>query len=190
MGGATTKSNPAANKLDNKELVRLRRQDYWIQVTRMKLLMDLIFVCEFIPCLTQSIQRSSSWPRPSIRRLPLEAREGPGTDCGRPSLCGAQVSGVSARTLTLEVLTGGINEALRSCTTSTKTCSANHILTNRFIPMIYPRSLRSYVVADIVPNVVLDRIYWYRRRFNSLRGCMRYMELKCKYYRPPSGNQV
>ncbi|OJT13540.1 hypothetical protein TRAPUB_9894 [Trametes pubescens] len=44
MGGATTKSNPAANKLDNKELVRLRRQDYWIQVTRMKLLMDLIFV--------------------------------------------------------------------------------------------------------------------------------------------------
>ncbi|KAI0637829.1 hypothetical protein C8Q77DRAFT_1048167 [Trametes polyzona] len=44
MGGATTKSNPTANKLDEKELVRLQRQDYWIQVTRMKLLMDLVFV--------------------------------------------------------------------------------------------------------------------------------------------------
>lgn len=57
MGGATTKSNPAANKLDNKELARLQRQDYWIQVTRMKLLMDLIFVCK---CLAHvSIERSS-----------------------------------------------------------------------------------------------------------------------------------
>ncbi|KAH9853743.1 hypothetical protein C2E23DRAFT_727514 [Lenzites betulinus] len=44
MGGATTKSNPAINKLDEKELMRLRRQDYWIQITRLKLVMDLIFV--------------------------------------------------------------------------------------------------------------------------------------------------
>ncbi|KAI0334742.1 hypothetical protein GY45DRAFT_1241871 [Cubamyces sp. BRFM 1775] len=43
-GGATSKSNPTASKLDEKELVRLQRQDYWIQVTRLKLLMDLIFV--------------------------------------------------------------------------------------------------------------------------------------------------
>ncbi|RPD61907.1 hypothetical protein L226DRAFT_487136 [Lentinus tigrinus ALCF2SS1-7] len=44
MSGATSKSNPAANKLDEKELARLQRQDYWIQITRLKLLMDLIFV--------------------------------------------------------------------------------------------------------------------------------------------------
>ncbi|KAK7695674.1 hypothetical protein QCA50_000310 [Cerrena zonata] len=44
MTGATTKSNPSANRVDHKELERLQRQDYWIQVTRMKLLMDLIFV--------------------------------------------------------------------------------------------------------------------------------------------------
>ncbi|KAI0723353.1 hypothetical protein C8Q76DRAFT_392312 [Earliella scabrosa] len=44
MSGTTAKSNPSANKLDEKELGRLQRQDYWIQVTRLKLLMDLIFV--------------------------------------------------------------------------------------------------------------------------------------------------
>ncbi|PIL36786.1 hypothetical protein GSI_00476 [Ganoderma sinense ZZ0214-1] len=44
MAGATGKSNPSASKLDHKELARLQRQDYWIQVTRLKLLMDLIFV--------------------------------------------------------------------------------------------------------------------------------------------------
>ncbi|EMD40555.1 hypothetical protein CERSUDRAFT_80223 [Gelatoporia subvermispora B] len=44
MAGTTTKSNPAASKLDGKELARLQRQDYWIQITRWKLLMDLIFV--------------------------------------------------------------------------------------------------------------------------------------------------
>ena len=46
MSGATAKSNPTNDKLDRKELTRLQRQDYWIQVTRLKLLMDLIFVCE------------------------------------------------------------------------------------------------------------------------------------------------
>ena len=49
MSGATSKSNPAANKLDEKELARLQRQDYWIQITRLKLLMDLIFVCASSP---------------------------------------------------------------------------------------------------------------------------------------------
>ncbi|CAL1702275.1 unnamed protein product [Somion occarium] len=44
MTGATAKSNPSANKVDQKELERLQRQDYWIQITRMKLLMDLIYV--------------------------------------------------------------------------------------------------------------------------------------------------
>ncbi|KAI0959792.1 hypothetical protein AcW1_004517 [Taiwanofungus camphoratus] len=44
MTGSTGKSNPAAHKLDEKELARLQRQDYWIQMTRLKLLMDLIFV--------------------------------------------------------------------------------------------------------------------------------------------------
>ena len=46
MTGATAKSNPQASKLNDKELSRLRKQDYWLQVTRVKLLMDLIFVCK------------------------------------------------------------------------------------------------------------------------------------------------
>ena len=46
MTGATSKSNPSAQKVDHKELERLQRKDYWIVVTRMKLLMDLIYVCE------------------------------------------------------------------------------------------------------------------------------------------------
>ncbi|KAH8106224.1 hypothetical protein BXZ70DRAFT_425466 [Cristinia sonorae] len=44
MGGATAKSNPTNDKLDRKELARLQRQDYWIQMSRLKLIMDLIFV--------------------------------------------------------------------------------------------------------------------------------------------------
>jgi len=42
--GASAKSKPAVSKLDERELSRLSRQDYWLQVTRAKLLMDLIFV--------------------------------------------------------------------------------------------------------------------------------------------------
>ncbi|KAH9938416.1 uncharacterized protein B0H18DRAFT_1081093 [Fomitopsis serialis] len=44
MSGQTAKSNPTANRIDDKELSRLQKQDFWIQVTRFKLLMDLIFV--------------------------------------------------------------------------------------------------------------------------------------------------
>ncbi|PPQ74401.1 hypothetical protein CVT24_001067 [Panaeolus cyanescens] len=44
MTGATAKSKPRANKIDEKELARLQKQDYWLQVTRAKLFMDLIFV--------------------------------------------------------------------------------------------------------------------------------------------------
>lgn len=46
MTGATAKSKPKLSKLDDKELSRLKKQDYWLQVTRAKLLMDLIFVCK------------------------------------------------------------------------------------------------------------------------------------------------
>lgn len=46
LTGATAKSNPQISKLDDKELSRLKKQDYWLQVTRAKLLMDLIFVCK------------------------------------------------------------------------------------------------------------------------------------------------
>lgn len=45
MAGATAKSKPRTSKLDDQELSRLKKQDYWLQVTRVKLLMDLIFVC-------------------------------------------------------------------------------------------------------------------------------------------------
>lgn len=44
LRGATAKSNPTATRLDEKELVRLQKKDYWIAVSRWKLLMDLIFV--------------------------------------------------------------------------------------------------------------------------------------------------
>ncbi|KAJ7047529.1 hypothetical protein C8F04DRAFT_1059191 [Mycena alexandri] len=44
MTGATAKSKPASSKQDEKELSRLQKQDYWLQVTRAKLAMDLIFV--------------------------------------------------------------------------------------------------------------------------------------------------
>ena len=46
MAGATAKSNPRATKADEMELKRLQRQNYWLNITRAKLLMDLIFVCE------------------------------------------------------------------------------------------------------------------------------------------------
>ncbi|KAJ7276228.1 hypothetical protein B0H12DRAFT_1084238 [Mycena haematopus] len=44
MTAATSKSKPATSKLDEKELARLQKQDYWLQLTRAKLAMDLIFV--------------------------------------------------------------------------------------------------------------------------------------------------
>ncbi|KAK2466355.1 hypothetical protein APHAL10511_001997 [Amanita phalloides] len=44
MTGATAKSNPRATMNDEKELKRLQRQDYWLHMSRAKLLMDLIFV--------------------------------------------------------------------------------------------------------------------------------------------------
>lgn len=47
MAGATAKSKPASSKQDEKEISRLQKQDYWLQVTRAKLTMDLIFVCTF-----------------------------------------------------------------------------------------------------------------------------------------------
>ncbi|KAK0206248.1 hypothetical protein DFS33DRAFT_1381369 [Desarmillaria ectypa] len=44
MSGATAKSKPKMSKIDEKELERLQKQDYWLQITRAKLAMDLIFV--------------------------------------------------------------------------------------------------------------------------------------------------
>jgi len=44
MSGATAKSKPTASKIDEKELSRLRTKDYWLQISRAKLTMDLIFV--------------------------------------------------------------------------------------------------------------------------------------------------
>jgi hypothetical protein len=48
MTGATAKSKPTSSKIDEKEHSRLQRRDYWLQVTRAKLVMDLIFVCMLI----------------------------------------------------------------------------------------------------------------------------------------------
>ncbi|KAJ3890594.1 hypothetical protein GG344DRAFT_49164 [Lentinula edodes] len=44
LSGATAKSKPTSTKVDDKELFRLQKQDYWLQLTRTKLVMDLIFV--------------------------------------------------------------------------------------------------------------------------------------------------
>jgi hypothetical protein len=45
VAGATGKSIPG-RKVDDRELQRLQEKDYWLQITRAKLLMDLIFVCQ------------------------------------------------------------------------------------------------------------------------------------------------
>lgn len=55
MTGASAKSKPKVSKHDERELSRLQRQDYWLQVTRGKLAMDLIFVCESLCCLCTSL---------------------------------------------------------------------------------------------------------------------------------------
>ncbi len=65
MSGTTAKSNPTASKLDEKELARLQRQDRWIQMTRLKLLMDLIFVCEYLG----PVSHVSTALMTSLRRL-------------------------------------------------------------------------------------------------------------------------
>ncbi|KAF7433234.1 hypothetical protein PC9H_005184 [Pleurotus ostreatus] len=44
MSGATAKSRPTVSKIDDKQLSRLRNKDYWLQISRAKLVMDLIFV--------------------------------------------------------------------------------------------------------------------------------------------------
>ncbi|KAF9452055.1 hypothetical protein P691DRAFT_661841 [Macrolepiota fuliginosa MF-IS2] len=44
LTGATAKSKPKSTKIDEKELARLQKQDYWLQISRAKLFMDLIFV--------------------------------------------------------------------------------------------------------------------------------------------------
>ncbi|KAG6832956.1 hypothetical protein H0H92_004840 [Tricholoma furcatifolium] len=45
MTGTSAKSKSKGTKLDEKELMRLQKQDYWLLISRAKLVMDLIFVC-------------------------------------------------------------------------------------------------------------------------------------------------
>ena len=47
MSGASEKSRSTASKLAEKELEKLRRQDFWLRIQRTKLLLDLLFVCEY-----------------------------------------------------------------------------------------------------------------------------------------------
>lgn len=44
MAGATAKSTPKASKTDERELARLHKQNYWLRISQVKLVMDLIFV--------------------------------------------------------------------------------------------------------------------------------------------------
>jgi len=41
-------ANSVQIKVDEKELEKYKRQYYWLRVSRLKLLMDLIFVCAYI----------------------------------------------------------------------------------------------------------------------------------------------
>lgn len=64
MTGATAKSKPKTSKLDEKELSRLQKQDYWLQVSRAKLAMDLIFVCTY--CLFSTLPDAHIRLQPTI----------------------------------------------------------------------------------------------------------------------------
>lgn len=44
LSGATSKSQPKASKIDERELTRLQKKNFWLQASRAKLVMDLIFV--------------------------------------------------------------------------------------------------------------------------------------------------
>ncbi|KAJ8595333.1 hypothetical protein M405DRAFT_807418 [Rhizopogon salebrosus TDB-379] len=44
LSGATSKSQPKTSKIDERELARLQKKNYWLQVSRAKLIMDFIFV--------------------------------------------------------------------------------------------------------------------------------------------------
>ena len=46
LSGATSKSQPKESKIDERELARLQKKNYWLQVSRAKLVMDFIFVCK------------------------------------------------------------------------------------------------------------------------------------------------
>ena len=83
MAGATGKSNPGATKLDHKELARLQRQDYWIQVTRLKLIMDLVFVCTLHSSYDA---HASSSPCHSVRHLRAEAFKRSSANICRPHI--------------------------------------------------------------------------------------------------------
>ncbi|KAI6003828.1 hypothetical protein EDD15DRAFT_1241809 [Pisolithus albus] len=61
MSGATSKSQPKASKVDEKELTRLQRKTHWLRLTRVKLVMDLIFVCAFCRRPSRRV-RSLIWP--------------------------------------------------------------------------------------------------------------------------------
>ncbi|XP_006460181.1 hypothetical protein AGABI2DRAFT_191941 [Agaricus bisporus var. bisporus H97] len=45
MTGVTAKSKGKSTEDDEKELARLQNKDFWLQISRAKLMMDLIFVC-------------------------------------------------------------------------------------------------------------------------------------------------
>ncbi len=79
MTGVTAKSTPISTKNDEKELGRLQKQDYWLQVSRAKLVMDLIFVCESqfptsvgIPEKTSNLYHGYN----SLRTLPYQTSKG------------------------------------------------------------------------------------------------------------------
>jgi hypothetical protein len=89
--GASTKSNPSANKIDETELERLRKQDYWLVVTRNKLLLDLVFVCKFSGAKLSD--RVAGLPAHSIRLLQREARENHSAIAGGLDRCLFEVRG-------------------------------------------------------------------------------------------------
>ncbi|KAG6837948.1 hypothetical protein H0H93_008342 [Arthromyces matolae] len=55
MSGATAKSKSKGTKVDEKELARLRKQEYWLQISQAKLIMDFIFVCTSVSAVIKPV---------------------------------------------------------------------------------------------------------------------------------------
>ncbi|KAG1892642.1 hypothetical protein F4604DRAFT_1875947 [Suillus subluteus] len=69
LSGATSKSQPKASKIDERELTRLQKRSYWLQASRAKLAMDLIFVCNVILIAQHGISSGLKGGRTLVQSL-------------------------------------------------------------------------------------------------------------------------
>lgn len=74
MTGVTAKSKGKSTEKDEKELARLQNKDLWLQISRAKLMMDLIFVCEYRSAKRAWQEYNEGHNR--LRAVPDQTREG------------------------------------------------------------------------------------------------------------------